>query len=109
MLRKLVFGFLLFSGLQNTYAACTTTACTGRITMLYVDTAVVHIKMDQNMSALDCNLLGGAYIGLEPNHPSYDQIYSLLLASHMANKDNVKIRISEYGTDCKVSYVTSEW
>ena len=89
------------------FAGCTTKACTGKVSKLYVNASKIYVKMNQDMTKLNCSLVSGAYATLKADHPHKEEIYSLLLAGHTSKNSNIGIRISEGSSECSISYATS--
>jgi hypothetical protein len=104
----LVIGAVTVLSSQVASASCSSTSCTGKVSMLYLPgSGEVRVKMDQPMSTMNCTLYGGEYVILKAQHANRDEIYALLLAAHIANKDGVTVRIVENTPDCEIMYVKS--
>jgi hypothetical protein len=113
MKMKLLLGimFVLPSTLftQNVLASCTSTSCTGTVTQVQpLSTGDVRFYIDSSMSALNCGSASIGYATLHTTHPNRNEIFSLLMADHIANRNNVTIRIVESTSDCEIGYVRSE-
>jgi hypothetical protein len=106
---------------SNAFAACSATACSGKIERLYMPNAdYIYIEMDQSTQALvdayDIGTTGckpvsrnlakqfEGYFTLNSSHKRFDEVYSLLLASKFSDKD-VTIRFSNQSANCTISYI----
>jgi hypothetical protein len=99
----LVWLLVLFPGAVMA-GACNPSYCEGKITNLYTNggTGKVFIKMDGDMTDLNCTLSGG-YITLKQGNLMFSEIYSSLLAASIA-KANIRLRINEGSPDCELNY-----
>jgi hypothetical protein len=103
MARKiLIFFVLIFPGLVSA-GSCAQIQCEGKITNLYTNgfEGNVYIKMDGDMSKLNCTHSG--YIKLKQDNLLYSEIYSTLLAATVA-QSNIRLRIKEGSPDCELYY-----
>ena len=55
-------------------------------------------------SVVGCSLSEGVYFTVKRSHPHFSEMYSMLLAAHMSERD-VFIRIEENTEDCDVRYM----
>lgn len=102
--RMLIFCGLLASS-TNVFAACSNIACTGKVTELYLrDIDDVFVRVDQDLTALDCSPHGDKYITVLGTHKNADKIYAALLAAKAQNT-TVKLRIRQGTSNCAVDYV----
>jgi hypothetical protein len=83
---------------------CQSNYCEGKIVNLYTNgfDGLVYVKIDGNMSMLNCTLHDG-YINLKQDNLLYSEIYSSLLAAAVAQA-NIRLRIEEGSVDCKLLY-----
>jgi hypothetical protein len=104
MIKRILFLFvMLFPGMVLA-GACNPSYCEGKITNLYTNgsNGVVYIRMDGDMSDLNCTLNDG-YINLRQSNLLHSEIYSSLLSASIA-KANIRLRIREGSPDCELLY-----
>ncbi len=88
---------------------CYTNYCDAKINALYShEDTNVRIGIDADMGAgkdriLNCTSTND-WITLQKSNPVQQEIYSLLLSSKIADKE-VRFRITEGTTNCKLAYV----
>ena len=86
-------------------AACNDIFCDGLITEIYLRNAdSVHVRIDQDISPLNCAPLGERYITLSGTNKNADRIYSGLLTAK-STKTRVRLRIVENPANCIIDYV----
>ncbi len=104
----LAAGLVLLPGLAS--ANCTGNSCRNvKIDRIYVrNTDDIYINTTGDETQLNCRPIQGKYIALRPSHRQFDQVYSLLLSTKLADKD-IWIRVVNAPTaDCALSYVVME-
>ena len=113
-MKKLIF--LLSSGLlltQQAYASgsCIANACTAKLTQLFIhENTSVYLKVDADMSVLDCVTPSGGGIVLKQSNPLHDELYSALLSAYM-NQSTIKVRAavradnSNQNQVCELRYI----
>jgi hypothetical protein len=115
---KLSFAALaVVMALPATAQTCDTIQCTDQIGRLYVSNTpmsgfpnkpfvFVSTAHPADMLNLNCTLMSGTYLTLQPNNPGYQQIFSLLQAYTLANKA-IRIRVNTGTTNCSIAYVVA--
>ena len=105
----LAVSLLLFSSTVLA-ATCETNYCVGKVKTIYPSGphGVVYLKSEGDMSQLNCNLKDNKYITLKPTNGMFKEIYSMLLAVQMAQK-NVTMRIVENSPDCELIYTRTNF
>jgi len=100
-----LFILLVLCPLTSIAGTCDTIACTGKIIYLYPHggNGSIYVEIDGNKEALNCNLTQGKYIVLKETSKLHSEIYSMLLAVTIAQK-NIRIRIVENSPDCELAY-----
>jgi len=104
---RVVYVITLMLIAHTAYAACSVNRCTGKISFIYINESSIRVRMDQDMTALNCTLSEGKYATLRAGHPFREEIYKTLLAGHVAENPNMSIRISESTNGCRIQYITS--
>lgn len=102
----LIFTFLLIAG-QYSYAACNSTHCTGKVSFIFINQDAIRVKMNQDMSQLNCELSGDQYLTLKSSHPFLGEIYKTLLAAHLSQNPEFTVRVTEFSQGCDITYITS--
>ena len=100
---------LLFSSTVMA-ANCSTYYCVGKVKTIYPHGGfkVVYLESEGDMSQLNCNLKDNKFITLKPTNGMFKEIYSMLLAAQMAQK-NVTMRIIENSPDCELIYTRTNF
>lgn len=86
---------------------CNAARCNGRIKYLFVHGSFsggyVKIKPEGDVAQLDCTPQGGVHIVLLESNHKYQELYSLLLSSTMADR-TVNLRIRVDSDPCALVY-----
>lgn len=94
---------------RSAEADCSGTICNGgKITALIArgDTGDVFVVTEHSSSGLECTTYNGQ-IKLESNNTLFKEIYSMLLAAYVSNKDvYIKMKDSE---SCVIQYTILGW
>lgn len=64
----------------------------------------VYLEAPADKANLNCTLVEGYYMVLDPSHPLFKEIYSTVLTAMTAGKQ-FQVRIVENSSDCRVAYV----
>lgn len=92
-------------------AGCTSTGCTSTIKRIYLtgrSPAQVLIQPSENLNGrVDCTPVETKYLTLHASHPLFKEIYSTLLASHIANEE-VWLRVASGSNDCRIVYLVKD-
>lgn len=114
-MKKIVLLFFMLAapmaGIAGTapFQGCQKLGCIGKIDRIYLHPeGTVKVpppigSSGSDTSAVGCSLSEGAYFTIKRNHPHFSEMYSMLLAAHMSQRD-VYIRILENSADCEVRY-----
>jgi hypothetical protein len=98
---SIVLALFCVKGLAGT---CGSNLCTAQVKNLYPhENGSIYVEADADMSPLDCTRNQGQFMVLENSNPLRSEIYSMLLAAHMANKE-VTMRIANGSSNCRVVY-----
>ena len=97
-------------------ASCSSNSCTDEIDRIYAAPGRVYISIEDRALAgqkLSCQLVSGYYFTLLASHPSFDQIFTLLLAAKnrttAEGRNRVTIRLVDNSPICEISYVVVDW
>jgi len=103
-LALLVF-LLCILPISSLAGTCDTISCTGKILNLYPHggNGKVYIEIDGNKGSLNCTLVQEKFVVLKPDSKLHSEIYSMLLAVTVAQKD-VRVRILENSPECELLY-----
>ena len=91
---------------------CNTNSCTAKLTQLFIhqDTKI-YLKVDADMTVLDCVAPAGGGIELTEANPRYNELYSALLSAYMSDA-TIRVRSavrtdpgSDTGQICELKYV----
>lgn len=106
-----MFMFFLFSIFAtHSIAGCDSRFCSGIqdevIKSIYpTQSGKVYFEAPPAYKAnLNCTLVEGYYMVLDPSHPLFKEIYSTVLTAMTAGKQ-LQVRIVENSSDCRVAYV----
>lgn len=106
---KFIYSFFVVSMLvlatEAAFAGhCDQNLCISKVQKLYPHSnGNIYIQAQDDMSSLDCTLNQGLFIVLENGTARESEMYSILLASHMAEKE-VTMRIVNGSSNCKLQY-----
>ena len=89
---------------DNAYSACSTTACVGKITRVYISGNTLYIATDGDETALNCDSPAGVYVTIPTSDPMLDEKYATLLTA-MSLGNTVGLRIIENDPNCALLYV----
>lgn len=95
---------------RSAEADCSGRICNGgKITALITrgDTGDVFVVTEHSSSGLECTTYNGQ-IKLESNNTLFKEIYSMLLAAYVSNKD-VYIRMKDSESSCVIQYTVLGW
>lgn len=97
---------LLLSLTANTYAgSCNQNYCDAKVQTIYPSiNGKVYLRADADMTPLDCTLAQGNYMVLEASNARHSEMFSILLAAHLANR-NVIFRITNGSPICAITYI----
>ena len=106
ILRILIAACFVFASF-DAMAECTTKWCDNvYVERIYVRAnGTISIATTGTESLLNCTPYQGVYVTLDQTAENAAEIYSLLLAAQLADKQ-FKVRIVESSSDCRISYVT---
>lgn len=95
---------------ESAYANCNTQSCLdSEVALLYINpVGDVYVKLNDEMSNTNCGVDPITYFKLERTHPAFNEIFSALLSTQMANKRIGQIRIVEGTSDCDIWYITTK-
>lgn len=113
-MKKLLISILAIVMMSiSVYAKCTSGACTGKITKLYIKAdGLILVGTDGNENALNCAAgagnggVSGVYMTLRKKDIGQNTMYSLILTAEATGKD-ITLKIQEGTPDCRVIYVTN--
>jgi len=113
MKKTLISAIALAAMSTSLYGACTSLACTGKITELYMTAGgTLYVGTDGDEKTLNCAAGAGnggvsnVYMSLKEGDVGKNAMYSLLLTAKTTGK-SVTIRIQEGTPDCRVLYVSN--
>ena len=105
MLKVLFLSSTLFWSSLALSGSCDSISCTAKITNLYPHggNGKIYIEVDADKSSLNCSLDQGRFITLKETSKRHSEIYSMLLAATIAEKE-IRLRIVDGSSDCELSY-----
>lgn len=92
----------------SAFGSCTAQGCTTTVKRVYATSTAegsVYLQPDEaSLSNVNCTPAEGTFFVLKKTHPLFNEIYSMALASVMANRP-VRLRIWELTPDCELAYM----
>ena len=106
-MKKLSVSILFVASSFSVLADCDGWVCRDvEISKLYLTSGGhVQVGTSGDESKLDCDVNEANELILDSDHPGFEEIYALLLVSHVQDR-KLLIRTAKYGT-CDISYVIS--
>nr|VFJ97683.1 MAG: hypothetical protein BECKLFY1418B_GA0070995_11062 [Candidatus Kentron sp. LFY] len=107
-MKKILIG-LLASMLMTSfvYAGCGGVSCKERINRIYPEGNVVYISLNGRVGPSNCSLVSGWYFTLLDSNPKHEEIYALVLAAKLSNKQ-IKLRTKDGSNICEIIYAVLE-
>lgn len=109
-MKKLGFALVLTALFATpAQAACTAINCsnvTVEFLFIFADDPDIRIKLDADLTPLNCSPSGGQYLMLHGDSLNKKEIFSALLTASASGEPLRSIRIIENSNDCEVWYIT---
>lgn len=112
MKKSIILLTLMLTTFNAAAGTCTADSCIAKLTRVFIhENTKIYLKVDADMTVLDCVVPSGGGIQLTEANPRYNELYSALLSAYISDttiKVRSKIRTdpgSNSGQVCELIYV----